>query len=204
MHRAAISVLMLALAAAAGGCSSSGNGVSTAAILASPPPAPTAAGVAPGAQAGTDPAAAAVAVLPVSTSTPTSRAFQVGSVSARAAKCGYNFDPVRLKAQYIAYETSLGATPDVLANVEKVYGVAHNGVSKAAADETNYCSAQKTRTIKADLTRLLAGDYEPPARVAQKEDDGGFFGGLFGGGGGGEEKFGGGDWWEAQQKKAGQ
>ena len=34
---------------------------------------------------------------------PTSRAFQVGSTSARAVKCGYNFDPNKLRAIYGAF-----------------------------------------------------------------------------------------------------
>jgi hypothetical protein len=189
MHRAAIPVLMIAAALA--GCSSSGNGVSTASILGSAP---------------TPPAADAAVVAPVvPSSTPTSRAFQVGSVSARAQKCGYVFDEARLKSSYLANEMSRGTTPDQIAQIEKFYQVARNGVAKAAADEPAYCSEQKTKVIKADLNRLLAGDFEPPpAPVAKKEeDDGGFFGGLFSGGSQQEDNFGNGDWWEKQKEKAG-
>jgi hypothetical protein len=95
-----------------------------------------------------------------------------------------------------------------MVQIEKFYDVAHNGVMKAASDEANYCSEQKTKTIKTDLSRLLAGDFEPPGRaqVAQKqeeEDDGGFFGGLFSGGAAESDNFGSGDWWSKQQEKAG-
>jgi hypothetical protein len=189
MHRAAIPFLMIAAALA--GCSS-GGGVSTASILGSAP---------------TPPAADAAAAAPPA-STPTSRAFHVGSVSARAAKCGYNFDVARLKSSYISNEISRGTPPDQMVQIEKFYDVAHNGVMKAASDEANYCSEQKTKTIKTDLSRLLAGDFEPPGRaqVAQKqeeEDDGGFFGGLFSGGAAESDNFGSGDWWSKQQEKAG-
>lgn len=189
MHRAAISVLMIAASLA--GCSSGGGGVSTSSILGSASTPST--------------ADALVTAPPPVSSTPTTRAFQVGSVAARAQKCGYNFDEARLKSSYLANETGRGTPPDQMAQLEKVYEVARNGVAKAAAGEPNYCSDQKTKVIKADLNRLLAGDFEPPpAPVAKKEeDDEGFFGGLFGGGTPQEDNFGSGDWWQKQQEKAG-
>ncbi len=88
------------------------------------------------------------------------RAFQVGTVSARAIKCGFNFDPGKLKATYLAYERQQPGVPD-MARIEKVYDVSFNGVAKAVAAEGEYCSDAKTRTIKADLGRHLAGDYTP-------------------------------------------
>ena len=72
----------------------------------------------------------AAAAPPVST--PTDRAFQVGSVTARAAKCGYNFDPAKIKANYMAYETSMGLAPADSGKIEKIYTVAYNGITKAA------------------------------------------------------------------------
>lgn len=196
MHRRAIAALMLAGAIA--GCSSGGNGVSTASILGNAPTPPTAGGATPVAQ----PVAAAPAA-PVST--PTDRALQVGTVSARAVKCGYNFDPAKLKASYIAYETGLGTSNEQIAQIEKIYGVGYNGVMKAAATEANYCSERKTEQIKEDLNRLLAGNFEPPrTAVAQKkDDDDGFFGGLFGNSSGDSgPAFGSSDWWDSQADKA--
>jgi hypothetical protein len=140
------------------------------------PPAADAAATA-GTPAG--PVAAAAPAPPPST--PTDRAFQVGSVTARASKCGYNFDPAKIKANYIAYETSAGATPDVIAKIEKIYAVAFNGVTKAAATEADYCNEKKTKDIKADLSKLLAGDYSPTVRKVAAAEDEGMFGGLFGG-----------------------
>lgn len=190
MRRSAIFVVLAAAALA--GCSSGGGGVSTASIL----------GTAPTPPAG---AAQATAVQPVAAvpSTPSDRAFQVGTVSARAAKCGYNFDAAKLKASYMAHEMALGTPADQVANVERVYGVAYNGVMKAAAEDPNYCSDRKTQTIKADLTRLLAGDFEPPKKVvAQKQDEGGFFD-FFSSSGDSGPKFGSDDWWDKQREKTG-
>jgi hypothetical protein len=110
---------------------------------------------------------------------PSSRAFQVGTVSARAIKCGFNFDPAKLKTNYLAYERALGGTTD-MARVERTYDVSFNGVAKAVAGEEDYCSQEKTATIKADLARHLVGDYTPsPPPKAEPEE------GLFSGWGGG-------------------
>jgi hypothetical protein len=103
------------------------------------------------------------------------RAFQVGTVSARAIKCGFNFDPAKLKTNYLAYERTLSATAD-LAKIEKIYDVSFNGVAKAVAGESDYCSNEKTKTIKADLARHLAGDYTPSPPPKQQEEEGLFSG----------------------------
>jgi hypothetical protein len=109
---------------------------------------------------------------------PPMRAFQVGTVSARAIKCGFNFDPAKLKTNYLAYERQTAGVD--MPKIERIYDVSFNGVAKAVATEDDYCSPEKTRTIKADLGRHLVGDYSPsPApKVAQEE-------GLFSGWGSG-------------------
>lgn len=120
------------------------------------------------------PAAAAAPAPPPNE--PTTRAFQVGTVSARAAKCGFNFDPARLKANYLASEAKLGASPADMAKIEKIYSVAYNGVAKAVSSTTEYCTDAKTRVVKADLARHLAGDYSPsPPKQPEPEEDDGLF-----------------------------
>jgi hypothetical protein len=111
---------------------------------------------------------------------PPMRAFQVGTVSARAIKCGFNFDPAKLKTNYLAYERALAGASADMAKVEKIYDVSFNGVAKAVSGETDYCSAAKTKKIKTDLGRHLAGDYTPSAQPKPKEEEG-----LFSGWGGG-------------------
>lgn len=111
----------------------------------------------------------AQAEAPVSpTGDATSRAFQVGSVSARAVKCGYNFDAPALKAKFLAAEASQGATPELIARAEKIYDVAYNGVWKGVAAQQGYCSAKRTKQIQADLRRHLAGDYTPSSKKVVK------------------------------------
>lgn len=124
---------------------------------------------------GSEPAKTAAPVAPEGDAT--SRAFQVGSVSARAVKCGYNFDPATLKSKFLAAEAARGSTPDMIARAEKIYGVAYNGVWKGVAAQESYCSSKRTKQIKADLNRHLAGDYSPSKRKiaqSQKKKSGGF------------------------------
>lgn len=188
-------VLTLAFAAALAGCSSN-NGVSTASILGTAPTPPP---------AGATQADVVAAAPVVPSSTPTDRAFQAGSVSARAAKCGYNFDAGQLKSAYLSSEMARG-TLDT-SQVDKIYNVAYNGVMKAAAEDPNFCNDRKTKAIKADLNRLLAGDFEPPPKkaVVAKKDDGGLFSGWFDGGAQDSgPSFGSNDWWDKQKEKTGQ
>lgn len=152
-------VLGAAAALALAGCSGSG-GLTTGSLF----------GGAPASAAKPD---------PVTRNDPTSRAFQVGTVSARAVKCGYNFDPARLKSTFLAAEAAQGTPVEELGKIEKVYDVAYSGVTKAVAGQPAYCTDQKTAEIKKDLTRHMAGDYTPSVRRAAPQDDGIFsFGGF--------------------------
>ena len=117
---------------------------------------------------------------------PTMRAFQVGTVSARAIKCGFNFDPAKLKTNYLSYERTMTPGGD-LAKVEKIYDVSFNGVAKAVAGQSDYCSEEKTKAIKADLSRHLAGDYTPAERPKEAVDDESIFGKIFAGDTGAKE-----------------
>ena len=152
--------LVLALGAAAvAGCSGA-SGLSTASLF------------------GTD--EKPEAAVPVSD--PTSRAFQVGTVSARAVKCGFNFDPAKLKATYLTYESKQPGGAENLAKIEKIYDVSFNGVAKAVAEQADYCTDAKTTIVKADLNRHLRGDYTP--RPQEKPVEEGLFSGWGDGGDG--------------------
>ncbi|MET0409398.1 MAG: hypothetical protein ABW006_13625 [Hyphomicrobium sp.] len=114
---------------------------------------------------------------------PVARAMGVGATSARALKCGYNFDPGKLKSQYLTYETA--SAPALGDKLSKVYDTAFAGVTKAISDkeaEEEYCTPDRTPRIKAALNRNLAGDYTPPP--SESPDDGG---GLLSGWGGGSD-----------------
>ena len=108
-------------------------------------------------------------------SDPTARALQVGTTSARALKCGYNFDPVKLRTQFLAAESA--ANPAGTDQLAKIYDTAFNGVTKAvAAQGEAYCSDIKVAQIKEALTRHLAGDYQPPPQAPAQDD--GIFGSM--------------------------
>jgi len=142
----AASMMLALVAASLAGCSGS-SGLTTGALLGEDKPPPAPANDAP------------------------ARAFQVGTASARAVKCGFNFDPAKLKTSYLAYEKQQPGGQDT-AKVERIYDVSFNGVAKAVAAEGDYCSDGKTRQIKADLTRHLAGDYTPNPPKAEQEEQG--------------------------------
>ena len=197
MHRICLPLLCLLSLAA---CSGTAPSISTGSLFgsASANAAPQAAAN-PGAAA-TPAAATEPALRPV---TPTDRVFQVAAVTARAKKCGYNFDPDRLKATYFAAEAKLGTPPTEIANLEKVYTVAYNGVSKVANTEADYCSEKKTGEIKTDLARLLAGDFNPPPKKVVAQQDS-IFDTLFSGDAGENgPAYGSQEWWDKQAEKAG-
>jgi hypothetical protein len=157
-------LLPLALAAASlGGCGASLPSLTTGSLF------------------GSKPAAATPAVVQ---NDPISRTLDVAGTSARAIKCGYNFDPAKLRNQFLASETA--ANPTTTNNLDKIYDTAFNGVSKAVAEKgSDYCTELKVARIKLALTRHLAGDYTP-APPEPVEDDGGLFSG-FGNNSGGTE-----------------
>jgi len=99
--------------------------------------------------------------------TPSMRAAQVAAVSARAAKCGYNFDPNRLKSGFLAAEMKQGSSAQDMAKIEREFDTIRAKVATSITADPEFCNDAKTRAIKADLTRHLAGDYSIP--VDQKK-----------------------------------
>lgn len=150
----AASALLLA------GCSGSG-GLTTASLMGGGAPAQAAAPAAP-------------------PSDPTARAVQVGATSARATRCGFYFDPSRLKTSFLAAEAARGATPEQLQKIEREYEYVRLSLAKQTAGEADYCTKAKASEIKSDLNRHLAGDFEPP--VKKEEAQGGLLAGLADGG----------------------
>ncbi|CAA2139836.1 hypothetical protein [Hyphomicrobium sp. ghe19] len=111
---------------------------------------------------------------------PVARTMDVAATSARALKCGYNFDPAKLKNQFLSSEAA--ANPPDAAKLTQVYDTAFNGVSKSLAEKgADYCSELKVAKIKLALTRHLAGDYTPSPPEPVEEE--GLLSGWGGGGG---------------------
>lgn len=130
---ATASLLAMVLA----GCSSGIAGLSTGSTANTSPPVPT----------------APVVVKPAD------RALQVAATSARAGKCGYNFDPGRLRSGYIASEVQAGLAPAETATLEKLYDATRTRVAASITDAEEFCSDEQTAVIKSDLKRHMAGDF---------------------------------------------
>jgi starvation-inducible outer membrane lipoprotein len=97
---------------------------------------------------------------------PLSRPIQVAWTSARAKYCGFLFDPVRLRANFLA---SAGASnsPEQMQKLQHAYDYTFDSVLAGIGDDPSYCSKARTDAIRADLNRYLAGDFAPTARAAR-------------------------------------
>jgi hypothetical protein len=104
----------------------------------------------------------APATAAVGNEDPMARPMSVAWTSARAKRCGFYFDPAKLKTQYLAYESSRGgAAGEQLNKIEKTYDSTYRVTSEKVSADPDYCAESKAREIKADLERHLAGDYTP-------------------------------------------
>jgi hypothetical protein len=110
---------------------------------------------------GAQPQAAAAAPEVVK---PEDRAIHVAAVSARATKCGYYFDPMRLRTTYLENEAQRGIAPDELEKITKIYDFTNGKVTTTIASREGYCTDELVQEIKSNLTRHLAGDFEPPKK----------------------------------------
>ncbi len=134
---------LVVVAAHLGGCGGSGSGL----------------GLTTGSLFGGGKAESVAAATPVET--PSMRAAQVAAVSARSAKCGYNYDPTRLKSGFLASEAQSGAAAD-MTKLEREYDAIRAKVAATISADPDFCTDAKTQSIKADLTRHMAGDYSAP------------------------------------------
>jgi hypothetical protein len=116
-------------------------------------------GLTTGSLFGSSQATSVAAAQPVVTSA--DRVVQVAAVSARAAKCGFNFDPAALKTSFMTAEATQAPDQAALNKTEKEYDTLRGKVATAISKEPDFCTESKTREIKTDLTRHLAGDFSP-------------------------------------------
>lgn len=147
---AAALTVALILSLAGCGSNSSGSGLTTASLL--------------------DGASARGDGPSISNEDPMARSIQVAWTAARAQKCGFHFDPARLRSAFLAAEQF---RPDANpAQAEKAYDQTFQTISGQVAGRPDYCDDKRTAAIKADLNRHLAGDFAPnlpqpkPARPA--------------------------------------
>jgi hypothetical protein len=90
-----------------------------------------------------------------------SRLHQVAATSARAKRCGFNFDPARLKTSYLDYELRQGATTEQVSSLAQRYDITLMSKLKEVEAKANYCSDRVTALIKVALERHVAGDFTP-------------------------------------------
>jgi hypothetical protein len=143
---------LLLVAAGLAGCGGSGAGLLTGATAASPD----------------DPGS-------LKPENPMARPTVVAWTSARAQRCGFNFDPAKLRASYLAYEARQ-SPPDQLTKAEKVYDSAYKAIRTSVGADPDYCTDSKSAAIKNDLTRHLAGDFKIDLPAPKKVESCGFFG----------------------------
>jgi hypothetical protein len=98
---------------------------------------------------------------------PLSRPIQVAWTSARAVRCGFLFDPAKLKASYMASESAAGADEYKMKKLEHAYDYTFESVTAGIKDDANYCNKQRTTAIREALNRYLAGNYTPTAKAAR-------------------------------------
>jgi hypothetical protein len=77
------------------------------------------------------------------------------------------FDPVKLKADFMAEESRRGADPYQLQRYAEAYDYTRESVTDTIKADANYCTKERNDAIRADLRRYLAGDYTPTAKLAR-------------------------------------
>jgi hypothetical protein len=103
---------------------------------------------------------------------PTERALQSAAVSARASKCGFNFNPAKLRDSFLASEAASGATPDQMTRLGQSYDFTHATILKQISKPEEYCSEDRTREVSAALAKQLAGDFRAPKKPALPQSAG--------------------------------
>ena len=106
---------------------------------------------------------------------PLARPVAVAWTSARAQRCGFYFDPTKLRASYLTYEAKQ-SPPDQLTKAEKTYDSTYKTIYDRVSGDPDYCSERTTSQIKGDLQRHLAGDFTPKLPAPKTAETCGFFG----------------------------
>ncbi len=126
---------------------------------------------------------------------PVARPIAVAWTSARAQRCGFYFDPAKLRSSYLAFEARQPGAD--LAKAEKTYDSTFQTIRQRVGSEPDYCTDAKSADIKKDLTRHLAGDFKPDFPKPKVVESCGFFGC----GGSSQEKFSPDKFWEDQARR---
>jgi hypothetical protein len=99
---------------------------------------------------------------PVNPDNPTMRHVKVAMVSASAVKCGFYFDPAKLRQSATTAQAGDGAQ---LTKVQQDYDAMFARTAKALAADGEFCADGRLGTIKSDLNRHISGDFTTVAHV---------------------------------------
>ena len=69
------------------------------------------------------------------------------------------FDPVKLKADFMAEEARRGVNQYELQRYSEAYDYPRESVTETIKHDSNSCNKERNDAIRADLRRYLAGDY---------------------------------------------
>jgi hypothetical protein len=133
----------------------------------------------------------------ITNESPLARPIGVAWTSARAKRCGFYFDPQKLRTSYLAFEAKQ-SNGEQLAKSEKTYDTTYQVISQRISGEPEYCSDKKGADIKAELARHLKGDFAPNFPKPKVVESCGFFGC---GSGEPEQKLESKTFWEERDKK---
>lgn len=84
--------------------------------------------------------------------------------AAEVGKCGYNVDAGKLRAGYLAYESTQGLDANEVAALEQIYDSIRARTATGISKPEEYCTDERTDLIKKQLTKQLAGDYSAPPK----------------------------------------
>ena len=91
-------------------------------------------------------------VKPVST--PSARAVQVAWTAASARYCAFGLNPQKLKADYLAWESAQGASPEVVQTLGSTYDKAFLTFYDKVKETPGYCSKAKIEEIRPPKTLM--------------------------------------------------
>ena len=97
--------------------------------------------------------------------TPETRAIQVAWTAVKAQKCGFNFNAAALRTSFLQAEAATAPDPAIITKAQNAYDYTAKNIAERIAPTENYCTPGRTRRIKADLKRHLAGDFSAPIKV---------------------------------------
>lgn len=95
----------------------------------------------------------------ITNDSPMARPASVAYVTARAKRCGFFFDPVKTRSNYLAFEARQPGQD--VSKVEKIFDDSYKVVLARVSADESYCNETRSADIKAGLARLLANDYTP-------------------------------------------